>query len=263
MSDIKFIGQAQILKELKFICNEAKKGINLNLLLKAQSGYGKTTLAKLIAFNIGERYEYILCKENLEGFSRIHRVKIFDEIHMLKAPEFLYPYMDSGKFFLIFCTNEFGELKEPLVNRCIPFIFSEYSEQEMLEIINTEFQNQGFSFDGDTLKSLIKNSNSVPREAVNLAKRLSIIFRGSNVFINSQEEMDKTIEDYLGITNGLSPFHKSYLEFLRKVGTASLDRISFGISLDKKTIQRTIEPILIKKGLITVTSKGRGLTFTF
>jgi len=63
----------------------------------------------------------------------------------LKEPEFLYYFLDSGKFTFFLLSNESGNLKEPLINRCIPFIFHPYSQKEINLMVKTRLNFFSFS----------------------------------------------------------------------------------------------------------------------
>jgi len=59
------------------------------------------------------------------------------------------------------------------------------------------------------------------------------------------------------VEDGLTIECNIYLEFIKKVKRASLDLISSATRLDKSLIKNVIEPILIEKGLVIITGRGR------
>jgi Holliday junction resolvasome RuvABC ATP-dependent DNA helicase subunit len=69
--------------------------------------------------------------------------------------------------------------------------------------------------------------------------------------------MRTLLRNVLQIEDGLNPLHRRYLEYLTKVRRASLDSIIFATRIDRKTILREVEPVLISRNLIMITSKGR------
>ncbi len=256
-----FIGQERIWRELDFLLPEMiQENRNLNFIIRAPSGWGKTKLAICIANLINpESIDFNI--PNREGEIQIDlnkRIIIIDEVHTLQIPELLYPVMDSGNHIFILCSNEFGELKEPLVNRCIDLNFDQYSTEEIMGICESDFINEKLKINQEVLAEISRNSNLNPRVARNITERLIIIFKRSGI-PTTTEEVRNILRNVLQIEDGLNPLHRRYLEYLSKVKRASLDSISFATRIDKKTILKEVEPVLIDKNLIFINSKGRNL----
>lgn len=253
----RFIGQEHILKELQGITSKLLlKEYNTNLLLRAPSGYGKTTLATIIANKVDPGYRnsayYIPDNEGTVPFDSSKRFHVLDEVHLLKTPESLYDKMDSGKYTFILATNESSRLKEPLVNRCIQFLFRKYSNQEAIEIVR-QYIN---SLTESQYEFVRNNSNNNPRVIKKLCERLSVITDNKQV---TDQELKSIFKDIFQIEGGLNEFHRRYLDFLRKAGQSSITNIVYTIGLDRQTILQEIEPILLERGLIEITSRGRKL----
>jgi Holliday junction resolvasome RuvABC ATP-dependent DNA helicase subunit len=262
---ITFVGQERVRNLLDLMIPELKGGRNINILFKAQSGYGKTTLAYSLAWKIGnqswDNYQYIL--PNDEGKIEIDyskRVIILDEVHTFKYPETLYPLMDSKKYIFILCTNESGNLKEPLMNRCMPFIFDEYTFWEIDFLIKDLFKkNHNLILPDEVSKEITANSNLNPRVAkMGLVEPLSFIFKNQGI-PKTREETKEIIKVQLDIIDGLNLNHRNYLELLRSVDTASISTICAYLNLDRSTVMNYVEPALIKRKLIRITSRGRKL----
>jgi Holliday junction resolvasome RuvABC ATP-dependent DNA helicase subunit len=251
-----FVGQEKIKKELVPLIAEIKNGRNYNILLIAPSGYGKTTLAYKIlsCFPIGE---FEISEPPEFPFTQELRYHFLDEVHELKTPEVLYPLMDSREFTIILATNETGELKEPLVNRCVPLIFEPYSKPEMKRIICSKLPQLNLIF-VDVIVSISKGN---PRIASILCERLDYIFN-ANGYPNSMEEMKGTLTEILNISpEGFSPYEIRYINFLRTAGGhASLDLIVNSTRIDKKTVLRDVEPTLILSGKVVIDHRGRSIT---
>jgi Holliday junction resolvasome RuvABC ATP-dependent DNA helicase subunit len=258
---MKFIGQNHIVTEIAEYIPQILQGTNLNLLFRGQSGYGKTTLAfnilnTILQYSPQTGYSYSL--PNKDGFVEINennRIQIVDECHLIPHPEFLYPYMDSGRFFFIFCSNEAGELKEPLVNRCIAFNFINYTQEELCSIIDEFFTKNSIKLPETHLQLIYRNCNGVPRIAKNISQRLLMIIM--NKGIPDETELLRIINEVFQLQDGLDYRHRTYINFLQHAKVASLDLISYATKLDKATILREIEPVLIYKDLISISSRGR------
>jgi Holliday junction resolvasome RuvABC ATP-dependent DNA helicase subunit len=251
------VGQKQIIEELTKLTKVIEKGENLNILLKAQSGYGKTTIGTAFIWETLSKLDaewcyYVPDKENgTIEFDERGRFQFIDEIHKLKSCEFLYPLMDSRKYTFVLATNKFGGLEDALSNRCFSLIFKEYNESELIEITKMYLK---LPYNDEILDIIIESGNRVPREIQKLCERLNYYFLGTKP---KTEEVKSTIENVFGIRNGLNDLHIKYLNYLKLVKIAGLDTIAYGIKLDREIIKKEIEPNLIAKGLITITSRGR------
>lgn len=253
-----FFGQEKIWKQLDYLIPAMQGGQNLNILIRAPSGCGKTKLAFIIAMRIDENnLDYSSC--DIDGNVSPDwnkRIIILDEVHLIKNPEFLYPYMDMGDKIIILCSNESGELKEPLTNRCIDLNFETYSDLEIGAVVREDFRNLNLEVPYEVIMEIVRNCNSTPRVARRIVERLGIIFRVNGIPQNA-EQVRNILRDVLQIEDGLNPLHRRYLEYLEKIERGSLDLIRFGTRIDKSTILKEIEPVLIGRNLIKITSRGR------
>lgn len=252
-----FIGQDHIWNELAYIIPRLKEGENINLLLRAPSGYGKTKMGVMITNlvdGLNSQYHVPDDAGNVNINSK-YRIQLIDECHMLKNPEALYPLMDSNKYTFIFMSNEAGELKEPLIRRCIQFIFRDYNDGEMSQILTMLFREKGINLPREYLPTLLNNINRNPASAVMLVRRLYFIFTVEG--FPTVERLKEIIEDILEIKDGLTELHTKYMKFLTLMKRASLNTMVFSTKIDKATILRDVEPVLLYKGLIKITARGR------
>ena len=248
----KFINQEKIVAQLGYLQKEIEKGANFNILLRAPSGYGKTTLA--LTFLEGK--DYIMYPPGERNFFTNKRFHLFDEAHTLKNFEFLYYFMDSRKYTIILATNLSGSLPEPVINRCINLIFEDYSPHHIEEILKLSLE---ITLKDELINFLSYKCRNNPRIAKMIAKRLSIICNYERV-----PQTIRELERYLnriGIYKyGLNELDLKYLEFLQEVKVSSLERLQRGTGLDKNTIINEIEPYLVKKDFIRISSRGREFT---
>jgi len=260
-----FHGQTIILNEINLMLSAMiDDGENYNILFRAPSGHGKTTLALKCMAVLGlENCAYYL--PNIEGnnlspeFNEERRIHTIDEIHELKTPEFLYPLMGIGEYSFFILTNESGKLKEPLRNRCIPFIFHPYTLEEISRIVGDSLQTSNIP--EEFMTEIANRSKGNPRIAKKICERLGYVFRSYNV----PKDLDSLItilEEVLYIKEkGLTRFDEIYLEYLERVGgRASLISLVSGTGIDKTTILTEIEPLLLYQGIVEITSRGRNLT---
>lgn len=229
----------------------------ISILLDGPSGYGKTTLALAICeYLAGKNFEYYLYDRKEFLFQK--RVIFIDEVHRMKEPEVLFPIMDSKKHVLILATNHTGGLPEALRNRCREFIFGDYDDEE-LELMAME--SASFSTTEENYMKMVRASNGNPRILVdNIVDTFGMYFR-QNPDVNPMTiDFDDILENVLHISGGIDTHCRRYLEILGTVGgTASLSLLSNILHIDQETLRNQIEPVLIKKGLLTISPKGRKL----
>jgi Holliday junction resolvasome RuvABC ATP-dependent DNA helicase subunit len=253
-----FIGQEDIVLQLGDILPyiyHYKEGVNL--LFRGPSGYGKTELAKKCAnFLVGNNYQF--CLGDKLKFNRETWVHFIDEIHLLETPEVLYPVMDMGHYVFLFATNFDSILPEALTNRCKNFIFVEYSMKELKDIF---MHHSKLQYPEIVMEYIIDISGKNPRVMIKtfISTLKMHYLTQDNIPENPQEIMD-TINTLFGIDSGLNRVCVNYLESLKKLGgRAGVNLLSATTKLDLNTMRYQVEPILLYKGLIRITSRGREL----
>jgi Holliday junction resolvasome RuvABC ATP-dependent DNA helicase subunit len=257
-----FVGQKELIEELLGFVEQMRKGKNFNFLFSASSGYGKTDLASRICSLLEPDPKNIAYYQVEEGrtfdFRPFCRIQIIDEAHFFSGPEVLYQYMDSGKYIFFLLTNERVRLKEPLENRCIRFSFKDYSLEEITFIVKRKMSDEKIVLSDELCSIIAKESNLVPRVAIKLCERLINLFLLHGL-PKSTLDVTQLLEKYLGVIDGLDLEHRKYLNYLKSIEFASLDTLCGVLSLDRNYIKLVVEPLLLKRGLITITGKGRTL----
>jgi len=289
-----YIGQNQIKKNLKVFISAAKKRKEPmdHLLFFGPPGLGKTTLANIIASEMGSNIKTISAPmleksgdlaailTNLEDGD----ILFIDEIHRLKATieEVLYSAMedfrldivigsgpaaqtikiDVATFTLIGATTRAGMLSNPLRDRFgISFRLNFYNEEDLALIVTLASKKLNMQINQDAAIEIAKRSRGTPRIALRLLKRVRDFaeVEGKNV-------IDKKIAKYgldeLGINE--HGFDELDIRFLKLLVDAKkplgLSTIAAAISEDEGTIEEVIEPFLIANGYIEKTPKGRMAT---
>jgi len=288
-----YIGQNQIIKQLKIILDSAKIREKLpdHLLFYGPPGLGKTTLSSLIANELQINFKIISAPAiqksgdiislllNLENKT----ILFIDEIHRLKAPieEILYTAMEDkmvdvvlGKgqgaistrmeladFTLVGATTKLGKLSKPLQDRFTTiFQLRLYEPDEIQKIIERNIEILGIKMDFKAIKHLAKYCRGTPRVANNLLRRL-LDFQ----VVHKLETIDQTqIEDFLSelgiFENGLTKQDMQYLDALAKNTSLGVKTLA-GILLEEvDTLEEVREPYLIHLGLIDKSVEGRRLT---
>lgn len=261
-----FVGQTHIINQLKIILPEIYKDkLSGAFLFRGASGYGKTELSqKVCNYLAGRNYQFCLGSDIKElsenNFDPQVWVHFIDEIHLMETPEILYPIIDKGQHIFVFATNYDSVLPEALINRCKSFIFTEYSDEELISIFRTHSK---INFRDSILKHIIQIAGRNPRVMIKTyASNLMMYYasRKNELLYNSDVEIIDTIDRIHGIKNGLDRTCRDYLECLAKLGRrASINLLASTMRLDINTIKYSVEPILLYRGLIKITSKGREL----
>lgn len=288
---INFIGQEEIKFNLKIYINSViiNKTHLDHILLSGPSGIGKTTLASILANELGYKIIYAqgshLSKlsDILNLFSLVtdNQIIFIDEFHMIDKSiiENLYTILEDfvidipigvsnnskmtrmklPNFTLIAATNYLWKLPNPLVDRFpIKLFLSNYTEDDIFNIINQLCNINKFSCNNEDLKYIASISRNNPRIANNLLKRY---FDYISCFENIENYNIKHIFQKIGIyPKGLTSIDIQYLNLINNATNLSLQAISQNLLIDKNTIELTIEQYLIKIGFVKINSKGRSIT---
>lgn len=291
-----YVGQEKIKKNLSIFISAAKKRSECldHILFSGPAGLGKTTLANIIAHEMGANIKTTAAPmiEKSGDLAAILTnlqdgdVLFIDEIHRLSAAieEVLYPAMedfrldiiigsgpaaqtikiDLPKFTLIGATTRAGMLSNPLRDRFgMHFRLEFYEQSELALIINKASKKLGKDCDQKAALEIARRSRSTPRIALRLLKRIRDFAEVKDEQNISLERANEALNS-LGVNElGFDTMDLRYLELLtaakrRPVGLSS---IAAALSEDENTIEDVIEPYLLANGYIERTAKGRVATF--
>lgn len=283
-----FVGQEPIKSVLKTAIESAKlRNWSLgHILFSGPSGFGKTTLAGIIAKQMQSNIKivtgYALSKPS-ELVSVLNSLEtgdilFIDEIHRLRPTieEVLYIAMEDyvidmvmpegwnirlpiNPFTLIGATTKPESLSQPMKNRFIyHFHFMEYSQDEKERILEHYLAFYQVCYKAELLALFAQKVAPVPREIHNLVVKIRDFQVSKKIAILTQQDRENFLNHTQIDDGGMMPLHKKYLEILwsfdRAVGVKTL-AAQLGVS--EKTLEEDIEPLLLKLGKIEKTSKGR------
>lgn len=291
-----FFGQEDNIKNLKIFIDAAKKRKEPldHILLHGPPGLGKTTLAHIIANEMGvsiktttgpviERPgDLIRTLIELEE----NDILFIDEIHRLPriVEEYLYPAMedfkidiviDKGpnakshhinlkKFTLIGATTREGLLTAPLRDRFeIKLSFDYYDINSLIKIIERTSSILKVEIQKEAIEEIAKRSRGTPRIANALLKRIRDFADVENNGIITYQITIKAFDSLKIDEKGLNDMdRKILLTIINKFngGPVGLKTLSTAINEEPDTIEEVYEPYLVKEGFLNKTKNGRVAT---
>ena len=291
-----FIGQEEI-KEKLHIYIAAAQGREEPLdhvLLHGPPGLGKTTLAQIIATEMGVsiRTSSGPAIEKAGDLASIltnlkpHDVFFIDEIHRLRrnVEEILYPAMEDYKidiilgegpnaqslridlppFTLIGATTRAGLISAPMRDRFeVVFRLAFYNTEQLQTIIIRAGKLLGVEVTEDGAHELAWRSRGTPRIAVRLLRRTRDVAQVKGEGRIDEETARRSL-DLLRIDEvGLDTLDRALLQAIVVKfggGPVGLDTLAASLSEEKDTITEMVEPYLLQNGFIQRTPQGRVAT---
>jgi len=291
-----YVGQNEVKENIKVFVDAAKMRNEAldHVLLYGPPGLGKTTLAFIIAHELGTNIK-TASGPSIEKSGDLAAVLsslepgdvlFIDEIHRMPRyiEEILYPAMedfsldiivgsegnsrnikiDLPPFTLVGATTRAGDLSAPLRDRFgIISKLQYYSVEELKDIIKRTARVLNMGIDEDAAEELAKRSRGTPRVANRLFKRVRDF-----AMVNKKDIIDKKITekalnrlkvDEMGLD---STDHELLLSIINKFngGPVGIEALSSSIGEEVTTIEDVYEPYLLQQGLLKRTARGRVVT---
>jgi holliday junction DNA helicase RuvB len=291
-----YVGQGQIVETLRIaIAAAQKRGEPLeHVLFSGPPGLGKTTLANLIAKELGGTLHQssgptLEKPKDLVGILTslsAGDVLFIDEIHRLGAvvEEYLYPAMedfqidfvvDRGayaktlklplkRFTLVGATTRAGMLSAPLRDRFgLMYHLDYYEVSDLRQIVERSARVLDVRIDGDGAQTIAARSRGTPRIANRLLRRVRDFAE-----VRADGAITAAIADAAlgreGVDErGLDRLDRAYLRTIADGyggGPVGINAIAATLTEDLETLEDVVEPYLLKIGFVQRTANGRKTT---
>jgi len=291
-----FIGQDALKANLRIFVAAAKGRSEVldHVLLYGPPGLGKTTLAQILAHEMGLEIRLTsgpAFQNSAELIAMLSeqsepRLLFIDEIHRLNRvlEEHLYPAMEDWRvelvidkgpaarhfnlqlepFTLVGATTRAGMITPALRSRFgIVCHLDFYAPEELARIVTRSSRLLGIHLSPDGALEIARRSRGTPRTANRLLRRVRDFAQIAGHAVVDRQAADEGLAA-LGVdVLGLEPLDRRYLRIVTEHfggGPVGIQNLSVSLGEESDTLEDVVEPFLIQSGLLKRTPRGREIT---
>jgi holliday junction DNA helicase RuvB len=266
-----YVGQHELKRKLSIHINAAKQAARMpeHILLCAGPGYGKTSIAQIIAAELNENLEMVTMPVTTSALAAIVRtfegVLLLDEIHRAspKQQEDLLPLLEfgyvqtpgykrieAGDLTIIGATTEEDKLIEPLLDRfSIKPSYAEYTDDEMAIILTGMCDKVDIDISDEMARALAPAAAGSPRRC----RQFALALRDLADSGYAPEPSTQQVLDLCGVAfDGLSDAHIRYMETLAALGGAKGLQVLCSLLRQNQHTVMNLERDLLKRGLLQI-----------
>ncbi|MGA1655431.1 MAG: Holliday junction branch migration DNA helicase RuvB [Ilumatobacteraceae bacterium] len=291
-----FVGQGELKQHLSIVLEAARQRNEAadHLLLAGPPGLGKTTMATIVANEMGAKL-HVTSGPALERAGDLaailtkledRDVLFIDEVHRLSrvVEEILYPAMEDfqidivvgkgpaassirltlPKFTLIGATTRTGMITGPLRDRFGLVSRLEYYEpDELRQIVQRAATILGITIEADAASEIASRSRGTPRIANRLLRRVRDFAQVRASGAVTADVADEALRTFGVDRLGLDKVDRAVLQVICERfggGPVGLSTLAIAVSEQTETIEDVYEPFLIREGFLARTPRGRVAT---
>ena len=159
----------------------------------------------------------------------------------------------------IFATTDKGKLISPLSSRLHPVDLDEYTVGDKETVVRNSLNKHNVTLEDEDC-TLIGSIGKSMRHIKKLCDRIVDYSVGQDKCVLGHDDVLRVIE-ILGINElGCDKNDQRYLDYVKERGPISLSNISQFLDVEEKEVKEKIEPFLVRKEWVQITSKGRVIT---